>query len=68
MKLNTKKLYMSDGHAVQELLKITSVLYEAAKHTDIRPDEFEASENFLSDANFISKVNFALNLTLINSS
>ncbi|NXS95258.1 CLUA1 protein, partial [Jacana jacana] len=29
IKLNTKKLYQADGHAVKELLKITSVLYEA---------------------------------------
>ncbi|KAJ3086321.1 Clusterin-associated protein 1 [Quaeritorhiza haematococci] len=29
MKLNTRKLYMADGYAVKELLKITSVLHEA---------------------------------------
>ncbi|KAB1251840.1 Clusterin-associated protein 1 [Camelus dromedarius] len=29
IKLNTKKLYQADGHAVKELLKITSVLYNA---------------------------------------
>jgi clusterin-associated protein 1 len=28
MKLNTKKLYASDGRAVQELLKIASLLYK----------------------------------------
>ncbi|XP_015906678.1 clusterin-associated protein 1 [Parasteatoda tepidariorum] len=31
IKLNAKKLYMSDGYAVKELLKITSLLYEAMK-------------------------------------
>lgn len=31
IKLNTKKLYMADGYAVKELLKITSLLYEAMK-------------------------------------
>ncbi|KAI1291892.1 Clusterin-associated protein 1 [Halotydeus destructor] len=31
IKLNTKKLYMADGHAVQELLKIASLLYKAAQ-------------------------------------
>ncbi|XP_054718328.1 clusterin-associated protein 1 homolog [Uloborus diversus] len=31
IKLNAKKLYMADGYAVKELLKITSVLYEAMK-------------------------------------
>lgn len=29
IKLNTKKLYQADGYAVQELLKITTLLYEA---------------------------------------
>ncbi|NXE68666.1 CLUA1 protein, partial [Calcarius ornatus] len=29
IKLNTKKLYQADGHAVKELLKVTSVLYGA---------------------------------------
>ena len=29
MRLNTKKLYRADGHAVKELLKLTSVLYTA---------------------------------------
>ncbi|XP_075230586.1 clusterin associated protein 1 isoform X1 [Lycorma delicatula] len=31
IKLNTKKLYQADGYAVKELLKISSVLYEALK-------------------------------------
>jgi clusterin-associated protein 1 len=31
IKLNTKKLYQSDGYAVKELLKVTSVLYNAVK-------------------------------------
>ncbi|TPX71732.1 hypothetical protein SpCBS45565_g00890 [Spizellomyces sp. 'palustris'] len=29
IKLNTRKLYMADGNAVRELLKIASILYEA---------------------------------------
>ena len=29
IKLNPKKLYTADGHAVQELLKIASMLYNA---------------------------------------
>ncbi len=28
LKLNTKKLYASDGRAVQELLKLANVLYK----------------------------------------
>ncbi|XP_059162071.1 clusterin-associated protein 1-like isoform X1 [Physella acuta] len=31
IKLNTKKLYGADGYAVKEMLKITSVLYNATK-------------------------------------
>ncbi|PAA90144.1 hypothetical protein BOX15_Mlig018963g1 [Macrostomum lignano] len=32
IKLNTKKLYQADGHAVKELLKMTSQLYQAMKN------------------------------------
>ena len=31
IKLNTKKLYQSDGYAVKELLKVTSMLYSAMR-------------------------------------
>uniref|UniRef100_X1ZAE9 Clusterin-associated protein 1 n=1 Tax=Capitella teleta TaxID=283909 RepID=X1ZAE9_CAPTE len=31
IKMNTKKLYQADGYAVKELLKVTSVLYNAMK-------------------------------------
>ncbi|XP_060559819.1 clusterin-associated protein 1-like isoform X1 [Ruditapes philippinarum] len=31
IKLNTKKLYQADGYAVKELIKVTSVLYNAMK-------------------------------------
>ena len=31
IKLNTKRLYGADGYAVKELLKVTSVLYDAMK-------------------------------------
>nr|CAD7256829.1 unnamed protein product [Timema shepardi]CAD7570282.1 unnamed protein product [Timema californicum] len=31
IKLNTKRLYQADGYAVRELLKVTSVLYDALK-------------------------------------
>ncbi|KAJ3276916.1 Clusterin-associated protein 1 [Borealophlyctis nickersoniae] len=36
VKLNTRKLYMADGYAVKELLKIATILYEASttKYTD----------------------------------
>ena len=29
--MNTKKLYQADGYAVKELLKVTSILYNAVK-------------------------------------
>jgi clusterin-associated protein 1 len=31
IKLNTKRIYQADGYAVRELLKATSVLYNALK-------------------------------------
>lgn len=31
IKLNTKRVYQADGYAVKELLKITSLLYDALK-------------------------------------
>jgi len=34
LKLNTKKLYSSDGRAVQEMLKLASLLYKANKYSE----------------------------------
>ncbi|CAB3409184.1 unnamed protein product [Caenorhabditis bovis] len=34
LKMNTKKLYMADGHAVKELLPALKVLYDARRHED----------------------------------
>ncbi|XP_004373477.1 clusterin-associated protein 1 [Trichechus manatus latirostris] len=39
IKLNTKKLYQADGYAVKELLKITSVLYNAMKTKGMESSE-----------------------------
>lgn len=36
LKLNTKKLYASDGRAVQEMLKIATLLYKATKSVSIK--------------------------------
>ncbi|XP_053551111.1 clusterin-associated protein 1 [Bombina bombina] len=44
IKLNTKKLYQSDGNAVQELLKITTVLCNALKTKGIDSNQLEAEE------------------------
>jgi clusterin-associated protein 1 len=38
IKLNTKKLYASDGRAVQELLKVASLLYKAVRSTEKNGD------------------------------
>ena len=38
IKLNSKKLYAADGHAVQELLKIIQVLYNAKKSVSFQND------------------------------
>ncbi|XP_001630036.2 clusterin-associated protein 1 [Nematostella vectensis] len=43
IKLNTKKLYGADGYAVKELLKVTSVLYNAMK-SNVTDDEAEPSD------------------------
>lgn len=49
IKLNTKRLYMADGYAVKELVKIASVLYSAMKATLSKDDkENESSTNLTS--------------------
>ncbi|XP_043567459.1 clusterin-associated protein 1 homolog isoform X2 [Chiloscyllium plagiosum] len=51
IKLNTKKLYQADGYAVKELLKITTVLYNAmkTKRMDRSEDAEEDSSKFKFD-------------------
>uniref|UniRef100_UPI00398E3808 clusterin-associated protein 1 homolog n=1 Tax=Pristiophorus japonicus TaxID=55135 RepID=UPI00398E3808 len=51
IKLNTKKLYQADGYAVKELLKITTVLYNAmkTKRMDKSEDTEEESSKFKFD-------------------
>ena len=38
VQLNPKKLYAADGHAVQELLKVAQILYDAKKTVDSEKD------------------------------
>ncbi|XP_076170327.1 clusterin associated protein 1 isoform X1 [Ptiloglossa arizonensis] len=45
IKLNTKKLYQADGYAVKELLKITTLLYDAQSNSN-------NNNNVTSDNNF----------------
>ncbi|KAM4631784.1 clusterin-associated protein 1 [Discoglossus pictus] len=44
IKLNTKKLYQADGYAVKELLKITTVLYNAMKTKSIDSSQLGEEE------------------------
>lgn len=46
IKLNLKKLYQADGHAVQELLKLANLLYRSARESD----EFQNNENPFTNA------------------
>lgn len=65
VKLNTKKLYMSDGRAVQELVKIASMLYKASQSSRNATTEQEPSKGFdLTDAAIATKV-FRAHLTLM---
>ena len=43
LKLNTKKLYASDGRAVQELLKLATLLYSASKSSTSSPNATSSS-------------------------
>ncbi|XP_028299393.1 clusterin-associated protein 1 homolog [Gouania willdenowi] len=45
IKLNTKHLYQADGYAVKEMLKITSVLYNAMKTNEMALGEKVEEEN-----------------------
>ncbi|CCW63364.1 unnamed protein product [Phytomonas sp. EM1] len=42
IKLNIKKLYQADGHAVQEMLKLTQILKEAMRATEDEEPDFAA--------------------------
>jgi Clusterin-associated protein-1 len=49
--MNMKKLYQADGYAVKELLKVTSVLYNAVKTNvtnlkDQSTDDMDSSVSF----------------------
>lgn len=43
--LNTKHLYQADGYAVKEMLKITSVLYNAMKTKQLTLGEQPEEDN-----------------------
>lgn len=43
--MNLKRLYQADGYAVKEMLKITSVLYNAMKTNAMGGDEPSSDDN-----------------------
>ncbi|XP_066933822.1 clusterin-associated protein 1-like [Clytia hemisphaerica] len=56
IKLNTKKLYGADGLAVKELLKVTTVLYDATQKSK-KSDEDEMAASYLPrKVDFNSKI------------
>ncbi|TPP40758.1 Clusterin-associated protein-1 family protein [Leishmania donovani] len=51
IKLNVKKLYQADGHAVQEMLKLANVLKKAMKATDTEEPDFTALQQMAAQKN-----------------
>lgn len=49
LRLNTKKLYEADGHAVQELLKGVMVLYDASKSVKSTEDEDDEQDELFNE-------------------
>uniref|UniRef100_A0A1A8PR83 Clusterin associated protein 1 n=1 Tax=Nothobranchius rachovii TaxID=451742 RepID=A0A1A8PR83_9TELE len=45
IKLNTKRLYQADGYAVKEMLKITSMLYNAMKTKEMAQEDVVEEDN-----------------------
>lgn len=56
VKLNTKKLYQADGHAVKELLKISSLLYEAQRKSS-GDDSSSAKSHGIANADILEPMN-----------
>lgn len=57
IKLNTKRLYQADGYAVKELLKITSLLYDALNvEIEEKEDNFNRSDIDMRDFDITDKV------------
>ncbi|KAM4697438.1 clusterin-associated protein 1 isoform 3-T3 [Rhinophrynus dorsalis] len=56
IKLNTRKLYQADGYAVKELLKITSVLYNAMKTKGMDGTQLGEEETFTFKFDLGSKI------------
>lgn len=59
LKVNTKKLYQADGHAVQEMLKICEYLEQALRSSQKNQEDAD-DELPISESEIISKVCFLL--------
>ncbi|KAI3388126.1 hypothetical protein SNEBB_001186 [Seison nebaliae] len=59
IKLNTKKLYQADGYAVKELLKMTTVLYDAYLQNKemLKDDTMADDEMMMADSTLIQNTN-----------
>lgn len=70
IKLNLKKLYQADGHAVQELLKLANLLYRSAKESaEIKSEEspFISTTNRPNQTQTMNKINEIKNARKIAS-
>lgn len=76
IKLNPKKVYASDGHCVQELLKVADILYKAKRSVALQNDyEFGQELDISSRKNEIEQiknlsediVSLGLNVSFINN-
>ena len=50
IKLNTKKLYAADGHAVKELLKVATTLYHASRYSLETGDDDDDDDGDIANA------------------
>lgn len=55
IRLNTKKLYQADGRAVQEMLRVVSLLYRAQKCLNLSLEE--GSQGKVSQTQFPDELN-----------
>lgn len=65
IKLNTKRLYQADGYAVKELLKITSILYNAMKTKQLTLGERDEEDNSKFKFDLSSRVSCKVNIYCI---
>lgn len=57
IKLNTKKLYQADGYAVKEMLKITTMLYDAQNSSSIEVNQSGSKNQSAVNFDISDKIN-----------